>query len=99
MVELNRAYMGREGTTDVLSFPLYESPREFPDDREFLLGDIVIDPLRAAEQARYYGITLRQELRRLLVHGLLHLAGYDHERNPYQKRRMREKEEAILKAL
>ncbi len=96
---LNRSYRGIDHTTDVLSFPLYASWREFPKEGEFLLGDVVIDAGRASQQAHRYGLTVRQELQRLLVHGIVHLMGYDHERNAYQARKMKELEEGVLREL
>jgi probable rRNA maturation factor len=93
---LNLDYRGIDSTTDVLSFPMYDSPREFPPAADFLLGDIVINPVRAEAQARERGVSLDEELRRLLVHGLLHLLGYDHERNSYQRSKMRRKERELL---
>lgn len=85
--------------TDVLSFPLYESPRDFPVEGEFALGDIVLCPSQAARQARLYGVALEDEMRRLLVHGLLHLLGFDHERSGYARRRMERKERELMEAL
>jgi probable rRNA maturation factor len=68
-------------------------------DSDFLLGDIVINPSRAREQAAAQGVTLKREIRRLMVHGLLHLLGYEHEGSAYRKRKMREKEAEILDKL
>ncbi|MCL2689294.1 MAG: rRNA maturation RNase YbeY [Chitinispirillia bacterium] len=67
--KLNREYRGKDKPTDVLSF-------EFGDDD--LLGEVYISLQRAKVQARAYGLTYEEELKRLLVHGLLHLMGYDH---------------------
>jgi probable rRNA maturation factor len=69
MADLHRRYGGEPGPTDVLSFPM--------DDRDAgrLLGDVVICPAVAARQ----GSDLAAELRLLLVHGILHLLGYDHQ--------------------
>ncbi len=77
-------------TTDVLSFP--------QDDR-LLLGDIVINLQAAKRQAVEYGHSLSRELNRLLIHGLLHLLGYDHEKGRYADRKMRKKEEELLEYL
>jgi len=66
---LNRQYRKKDKATDVLSFP-------FGDDD--LLGEIYISLQRAKIQAKRYGSTYDEELKRLLVHGLLHLMGYDH---------------------
>jgi probable rRNA maturation factor len=75
MRTLNQEYRGKDYATDVLSFP-YES--EIVDGVPFL-GEIVIAPAVAERQAHEYRTTLKRETRRLLVHGLLHLLGYDHE--------------------
>jgi probable rRNA maturation factor len=95
MRELNSRFRGVDKTTDVLSFPMGDT--SFGDAGP--LGDIVISVPRAEMQAREYGVTFRDELLRLLVHGLLHLVGYDHEINPYQKRKMEKKERELLDAL
>lgn len=71
MSALHERYLGEPGPTDVLSFPLDEDPG--PDDRR-LVGDVVICPAVAAEQGE-----AGSEMRLLLVHGILHLLGYDHE--------------------
>ena len=103
MRRLNARYRGVDRSTDVLSFPLSDdSPAvekcESPD-RPIPLGDIVICVPKALTQAEQYGITFREEARRLLVHGLLHLVGYDHESGPYQKRKMEKKERELLDAI
>jgi probable rRNA maturation factor len=99
MKELNRRYRGIDRTTDVLSFPIYEGTGEFPEDREFLLGDIVINLRVADRQSAQYGLTLRGEVRRLLIHGFLHLLGYDHEKNRYQESKMRKLETELRNTL
>lgn len=99
MRELNRRHRGKDRPTDVLSFPIYESPKEIPRDRETLLGDIVINLRAAAKQAPVFGNTLYDEVLRLLVHGFLHLLGYDHERSAYHERKMKTKERELLHAL
>jgi len=65
----------------------------------FILGDIVINLQRAKRQAIEQGITLNEELKRLTIHGLLHLLGYDHEKNRYQKNKMESKERKLLQDL
>jgi probable rRNA maturation factor len=72
MASLHERYMGEPGPTDVLSFPLGEEPSPAGEPR--LLGDVVICPSVAAERPDPVG-----ETRLLLVHGILHLLGYDHE--------------------
>ncbi len=73
--DLNRQYLGIDAPTDVLSFPAGELD---PDSQVFYLGDIVISLARAGEQAAAAGHTLQDELQLLVVHGMLHLLGYDH---------------------
>jgi len=102
MKSLNAQYRGISKDTDVLSFPMdAPSDRFLPSGHPspFLLGDIVISVRRAALQAHACGIALHEELRRLLVHGLLHLAGYDHEKGRHRKALMKRKEQELLNAL
>jgi probable rRNA maturation factor len=97
MRTLNRQYRDKDRTTDVLSFSLREG--RFGGVQPNMLGDIVISVPVARQQAVDAGITLHQELERLLVHGLLHLIGYDHERGAADARIMRRKELSLLKGL
>jgi probable rRNA maturation factor len=71
MSGLNRRWKGRRAPTDVLAFPLMGPDRS-------VAGDIYICPWLAARNARDLGIPLRQELARLVIHGVLHVLGYDH---------------------
>jgi probable rRNA maturation factor len=73
---LNRRWRGVDTATDVLSFPAGDDPGP-----ERHLGDVVISREMAARQARHEGHSLATELRVLALHGLLHLLGYDHERD------------------
>jgi probable rRNA maturation factor len=79
MQELNRRYRRRNAPTDVLSFP--------SDERGYL-GDVVIAAGVARRQARLAGHSLQHELRVLALHGLLHLLGYDHDRDDGRMARM-----------
>ena len=97
MRALNRAYRAKDRTTDVLAFPMREGL--FAQIRPELLGDIVISAPVAARQATEAGHSLGKEIDRLLIHGLLHLAGYDHERGPKEALRMRRKETLLFKRL
>lgn len=76
MKQLNELFRGKRTTTDVLSFP--HEPDEFDPDKNNL-GDIVISAEQAAKQAVENGLTLENEVKQLILHGLLHLCGYDHE--------------------
>lgn len=95
MRRLNAQYRGRDMTTDVLAFAM----REAPGPRSALLGDVVISVPRAAKQAAEQGHSVQHELAVLLIHGILHLLGYDHERSAPEARRMRRKERALLLAV
>jgi probable rRNA maturation factor len=97
MRSLNRQYRGKDRTTDVLSFALREGM--FPRVQPTVLGDIVISLPAASRQAAEAGHSLIREVERLLVHGLLHLIGYDHERGPQETLRMERKEQKLLKGL
>lgn len=77
MAALNEQHLGTPGPTDVLAFPIDE-PGESPPVAPAILGDVVLCPTYAGEQALRLGRTPAQELRLLTVHGLLHLLGMDH---------------------
>lgn len=102
IAELNQTYRGLDGPTDVLSFPGgADDDDDWPDpesdlgevDRPPFLGDVLVCPAVARENALEDGIPLGEELRRLLVHGILHLLGFDHEVDSGE---MRAREEAVL---
>ena len=76
MRELNRMWRHKSGTTDVLSFPAEQD--EFEKAEGARLGDVVISVEQAARQAKENGLTLDEEIAQLILHGLLHLCGYDH---------------------
>lgn len=77
---LNKAFRGKNVATDVLSFPAAATTVFFGNPtRPELAGDLAISLETAARQANRFGHTLQDEVRVLLLHGLLHLAGYDHE--------------------
>jgi probable rRNA maturation factor len=76
MRELNREFRARSSTTDVLSFPA--RPNRF-DRQQRSLGDVVISVDRARVQAKENGLDFDIEISQLILHGLLHLCGYDHE--------------------
>ena len=92
---LNRRYRGKDRTTDVLAFAMREAPHSSAD----LLGDVVIAVPTAARQAKQGQRSLDEELAVLLVHGILHLCGYDHERSEKEARRMHRRERMILRSL
>ncbi|MGB8508332.1 MAG: rRNA maturation RNase YbeY [Pyrinomonadaceae bacterium] len=77
MRALNRRFRGRDATTDVLSFPSDQAAWEKTEGET--LGDVVISIERAAEQAAEHRLDFNSELAQLILHGLLHLCGHDHE--------------------
>jgi probable rRNA maturation factor len=77
MRELNRMWRGKRATTDVLSFPAEQS--EFEKVAGLSLGDVVVSIEQATRQAKEHGLSLEHEVSQLILHGLLHLSGYDHE--------------------
>ena len=86
MRELNRQWRGKTGTTDVLSFPAGEDQFANPDGSN--LGDVVISAEQAARQAKEHELTLDEEIAQLILHGLLHLCGYDHETDDGEMNRL-----------
>ena len=80
MSSYHEKYMGEDGPTDVLSFPMDElrPPRDGEEPPEGLLGDIVLCPTVTNRQAEGHGRTPQEESEYLLVHGILHLLGFDH---------------------
>ena len=76
MSELNRLWRHKRGTTDVLSFPAEQD--EFEKVEGSSLGDVVISVEQAARQAKENDLSLDQEIAQLILHGLIHLCGYDH---------------------
>lgn len=95
---LNRIYRGEDETTDVLAFPMSsQEDTHFvqPPDGIRHLGEVIVCYPQATRQCEPHGHTVTEELKLLIVHGVLHLLGYDHE-TPSEKARMQEKEEEIL---
>ena len=75
--KLNRQFRGKDNATDVLSFPSEAEPFEVENRKH--LGEVVISVQSAAAQAKRNGLSLSSEVEQLILHGLLHLCGYDHE--------------------
>lgn len=93
MAQLNEHYLKRTGPTNVLSFPMH-SPG-LPGLHPEMLGDIVISPETASREADQEGIDLEEKIDWLLVHGLLHLLGYDHERTKDARIMFRKEKEML----
>jgi probable rRNA maturation factor len=102
--ELNRQYRGQDSPTDVLSFAMSESaenePEAFigPPDGLLHLGEIIVSYPQAVIQAQEHGHSVKKELVVLIVHGILHILGYDHEK-PDMEPAMLNREKEILDAL
>jgi probable rRNA maturation factor len=92
--ELNITYRNKDKETDVLSF-VYDN-EGIPLDAESFFGEIIICPDVAKEQASQYSNDYNSEIKRLLVHGILHLAGYDHEAGDEEEKIMFEKQDELL---
>jgi len=93
--KLNARYRKKDYATDVLSFPVEGIVLE----ETRLLGDVVVSVEKAAEQAKARGHSSEQELVTLLIHGVVHLIGYDHERSARDARAMRRVEKRIYRQL
>ena len=92
--QLNEHYRGKDGPTNVLAFPMSESGS--PEDDFGMLGDIVISVDRAIQESKELGESLEETVYRLLIHGLLHLLDFDHERSPEEERRMNKEQTRLL---
>ncbi|MGA9997363.1 MAG: rRNA maturation RNase YbeY [Pyrinomonadaceae bacterium] len=86
MRELNGRWRGKGGTTDVLSFPAGQD--EFEKVEGLMLGDVVISVEQAARQAAEHGLEFDEEVAQLILHGVLHLCGYDHETDKGEMNRL-----------
>ena len=89
--ELNREWIDRDGPTDVIAFVLSGS-----DDPSVVEGEVYIDIAQAERQAPEFGATLEEEVRRLVVHGVLHLVGYTDTGTPGESERMKERQEEFV---
>jgi probable rRNA maturation factor len=99
--QLNEKYLGHEGPTDVLAFALNESPGEvvFPvpeGDSALHLGEVIISYPQARKQADGHRHSIKTEVAILVIHGTLHLLGYDHG-EPEDKKKMHAREKVIRK--
>jgi len=84
--KLNRQFRGKNYATDVLSFPGSAEPFEVVQQKQ--LGEVVISVQRAESQARSNGLSFANEVKQLILHGLLHLSGYDHETDKGEMNRL-----------
>ncbi len=95
--ELNQSFRGICRPTNVLAFPMQEG--EFSDITPELLGDVVISAQTARKEADTAGITLEERMSQLLVHGILHLLGFDHEAPESNAEEMETKSLEILRQI
>jgi rRNA maturation RNase YbeY len=95
MQRLNRTFRQRDYATDVLAFPMQDASQS----SLAFVGDVVICVPVALSQASRFGNTPDEEILRLLIHGTLHLLGYDHETTEQEAKRMTRKEQAIFRRL
>lgn len=95
---LNREYAGDDEATDVLAFSLREGEEFVSPDSVSRLGEVIISFPTAERQAKEAGRPVEDEIAHLLVHGVLHLLGYDHA-EPEDEKRMRAREGSLLAAL
>lgn len=95
--QINKERRGVDRATDVISFALEDSPDDF--DKFRILGDIFISIPKMQEQAKEYGHSEKRELSFLVVHGLLHLLGYDHMKSKKDEEIMFSLQDEILESL
>lgn len=93
--QLNKEYRDKDSATDVLSFPQFDEDDE-PGFTSNLLGDVVISIETAKRQAKEHHLSLEEELILLLIHGILHLLGYDHERSASEAEAMQKKSRMLF---
>jgi len=89
ITELNETWFGREGPTDVIAFNLSDDP----DSTDTVEGEIYIDLAQAERQAAEFGATFDEEVCRLIIHGVLHLVGYDDASGPEEAEQMTNRQE------
>jgi probable rRNA maturation factor len=97
IAKINEHYLHHQGPTNVISFSMQEG--DFADINPLLLGDVVISADTAQREAREARIPFAARFTQLLVHGILHLVGYDHEASAQEAESMEAKSEALLAML
>ena len=98
MAQLNETHLQHEGPTDVITFDYLEKPNQVSRPLTVLHGEIFVCFDEAVSQARRFRTTWPDELVRYIIHGLLHLRGYDDQR-PADRRRMKREEDRLLKEI
>ena len=97
IARLNKAYLNKNGSTNVLAFPMAGGPS--PEIQTGMLGDVVISVDTALRESYKQDVSLEETIDHLLVHGLLHLLGYDHERSVHDAHKMQEEEKRLMKII
>lgn len=95
--KLNQQYLNREGPTNVIAFAMREG--EFSNLSPHLLGDVVISTDTAAQEAQIAATSVERRFSELLVHGILHLTGFDHETSEKDARIMEDKSRELIKLI
>ncbi|MGD2187076.1 MAG: rRNA maturation RNase YbeY [Desulfobacterales bacterium] len=94
IAQLNQNYLNRKGPTNVIAFPMREG--EFSEIAPNLLGDVVISVETAYQEGLGGGLSMEERLDQLLIHGILHLLGYDHENTKTEAQRMEKKTQELF---
>jgi probable rRNA maturation factor len=97
ILALNQQYLNRQGPTNVIAFPMREG--DFSNINPDLLGDVVISVDTTAREAKDLGMEFEDRFNFLLIHGILHLVGYDHETGEDEERAMDEKSEELFELI
>jgi len=97
IAKLNRQYLNREGPTNVIAFSMRQG--QFAEITPQLLGDVVISADTTHREAQSVRISMQERFDQLLIHGILHLLGYDHESNETEASRMEKKAAELLQLL
>jgi len=97
ITKLNKTYLGRTGPTNVIAFPMQLG--EFGEINPNLLGDVVISLDTVAREAQENSMSIETRFEQLLLHGILHLFGFEHEKGPEQAEEMMNKEKELLQLL
>jgi probable rRNA maturation factor len=97
ITKINKKYLRKNRSTNVISFSLNEG--KFGNINPQVLGDVVISVEKAQEQAGINGTILDEEISFLLIHGILHLVGYDHEKKGSEREKMRKKEKEVYRLI
>lgn len=96
MKEINKRYRGKNKATDVLSFSTFTRGRHKQFQKVQGLGEVIICLSEVKKNAKKFSSTFEKELAKILIHGILHLLGYDHEKKESEAKKMEEKEQYYL---